>query len=227
MKRTLNVVLALAFASMFLVMPVSAATSQGLSWGVTASDEFTYHYVFDVTNDTSFNEGMNLTIQTVPGLPDPLTSWDAIPEVTSDLVYTNGSAPGLEILGLLGMIMVGGYFAVPVGNFTLLSELAMDAAWWTENHTIINDGTYWGISYAVTSGDSTGTISSKYTKSDGVLAAYVLSQHNTTSGDSNSISFTRDDTGFDIMSFIQDNLVLVAAGGVVVLIALVACARKK
>ena len=61
MKRTLQILLAISFAAMFLISPVAAATSQGLEWGVALDEEFTY--ILESTDgDDSFDEGINITI---------------------------------------------------------------------------------------------------------------------------------------------------------------------
>ena len=47
MKRTLSVILAFAFISMFCVSPVLAATSQGLEWGVADGHRVDYTMTSD------------------------------------------------------------------------------------------------------------------------------------------------------------------------------------
>lgn len=226
MKRTLQIVLALAFASMFLISPVAAATSQGLEWGVTAGDELLFHLSFVDEGETTFNEGMNITIETVSAIPDPISLWTQIPVVSIDMVYTNGTAVGLEALVLLGLIVVGGYMCIPIGNFTLLAELIVANPFWTENHTVINDGTYFGARLAGSDDNITATVSAKFLKSDGFLAEYLVQQTNTTSGVSSNVRFVRDNLGFDIIGFLTDNALYVGIGVVVLLLVIVLVRRR-
>jgi hypothetical protein len=225
MKRTLQIVLALAFASLFLISPVAAATSQGLEWGVSVDDELLFHLRIVEAGTVEFDEGLNLTVETTPSIPDPLTQWVSVPDVNVDMVYTNGTAPGLEILILIGLIVVGGYICVPTGNYTLLAELIADNPLWTENHTVINDGTYFGARLTVNDDNETGTVSAKYLKSDGFLAEYSMSVTNG-SGITNRATFTRDGLGFDIVGFLTDNALIVGVGVVVLLVVIVLVRRR-
>jgi hypothetical protein len=224
MKRTLQIVIALAFASMFLVSPVAAATSQNLEWGVTVDDELLFHLKFVDAGEVTFNEGLNVTIETTPSIPDPISLWAQIPTVDIDMVYTNGTAVGLEAIVLLGLLVVGGYMCVPVGNFTLLAELIEANPMWSENHTLINDGTYFGASMTVTDDNETGTVSAKFLKSDGFLAQYVVEMSNSTT--SSNVQFTRDGLGFDIVGFLTDNALYVGIGVVVLLLVIVLVRRR-
>ena len=44
MKRTLQTLLVISFIAMFITSPVTAVTSEGLTWGVALNDEFTFQY---------------------------------------------------------------------------------------------------------------------------------------------------------------------------------------
>jgi hypothetical protein len=228
MKRTLQIVLALSLASMFLISPAVAATSQGLEWGVTVGDEPTYKFKFVDEGDVTFDEGVNVTVTSVPVIPDPITAWYELPTVLSTMVYTNGSAIGLEMIVLLGMLAFGGYFVVPIGNFSLLTELALDSPWWTDNHTMVNDGSVWG-SRLTDSEDEISTVAYvHYLKSDGFLARYVVEATNTTDGVKSSVSLIRDGLGMDIIGWISDNILIVGIGvGAVVLLGAVVCVKRK
>ncbi|MFX1579526.1 MAG: hypothetical protein ACFFBJ_07740, partial [Promethearchaeota archaeon] len=67
MKRTLEIVLVMSFIAMFLISPVAAATSDGLQWGVALDDEFTYHFTWVEEGETTFDEGINVTVEATPG----------------------------------------------------------------------------------------------------------------------------------------------------------------
>lgn len=230
MRRTLEIVLVMSFAAMFLISPVAAvATSQGLDWGVALSDEFTYHFTWVEEGETTFDEGINVTVEATPGtIPDPLTDYSLIPTVDIDLFYTNGTALGLEAIVLLGFIAVGGYFTVPIGNFSLLTDLAMDSAWWTENHTIINDSSVWGVRLSGVDDGNPVAVYAHYLKADGFCARYVLESTNSTSGKKTSISLIRDGLGLDIFGLLQDNILYVGIGvGVIVILGAVVCIRRR
>ncbi len=135
---------------------------------------------------------------------------------------------GFEALSLLGIALVGSGFAVPIGNFNLLTELFTNSVLWTENHTIINDGTYWGASMSGIDDDVTMQVSVQYLKTDGFLARYSLTITNTTSGVVEGASFIRDGLGTDIFGLLQDNILLVGiVVGVIVLLGAVVCIRRR
>lgn len=227
MKRALSTMLALSFVAMFLVCNVAAATSQGLEWGVALNDEFTFQYTIIEEGETTLNEGVNFTVESTPGtIDDPFTDWSNIDFVDVDLVYTNGSSMGIETLYLLGIIIVGAGFAVPIGNFTLLTELLMNSAIWTENHTIVNDGTNWGARMSGTDDEMTMQISVHYLKTDGFIATYTFESTNTTSGISSRVTLIRDGLGLDIIGLLQDNILYVVIG-VIVILGAVACMRRR
>jgi hypothetical protein len=214
---------------MFLVSPVAAATSQGLEWSVALNDEVTYQFKVIEEGDTLLDEGVNVTVESTPGtIPDPVIDWLLLPYVDVDIVYTNGTAMGIEGFYLIGIILAGGHFIIPTGNFSLLGELFMDSIMYNENSTIVNDGTRWGVTYSAT--DSGMALQSHiyYLKEDGFLSRYTLEVRNMTSNVRSSVSLVRDGVGFDIVAFIQDNLLMVGIGvGVVVILGAVVCMRRR
>ncbi|MHA2145483.1 MAG: hypothetical protein ACXAB0_08525 [Candidatus Thorarchaeota archaeon] len=228
MKRALSTILALSFVAMFLISPVADATSEGLEWGVALNDEFTFQYTIIEAGETILNEGVNFTVDSTPGaIDDPLTDWSNLDYVDVDLVYTNGSSIGFETFYLLGIILVGGGFAVPIGNFSLLTQLLMNSVIWTANHTIVNDGTNWGARMSGTDDEMVMQVYVHYLKADGFIARYTLEATNTTAGESYSVSLIRDGLGFDIIGFLTDNIVIVGIGvGVIVILGAIVCRRR-
>ena len=229
MKRALQTVLVLSFVAMFLISPVAAATSEGLEWGVALNDEFTFQFKVIDEGETIFDEGVNFTVESTPGtIDDPFTDWASLDYIDLDLVYTNGTSLGFEALFLIGIALVGGGFAVPIGNFTLLTELLMNSLLWTENHTIINDGTNWGARMSGTDDDTSMQVSVQYLKTDGFIARYTLDATNTTSGVGSHVTLIRDGTGLDIIGLLQDNILYVGIGvGAIVIIGAVVCMRRR
>ena len=229
MKRTLQTVLVMLFMAMFLISPVAAATSDGLEWGVALNDEFTFKYKVIEEGKTLLDEGVNFTVDSTPStIDDPLTSWNGIDYVDIDMVYTNGTPLSFEAIYLIGIILAGGHFVVPIGNFTLLSELLMDSLFWTENTTLINDGTNWGARLSGLEDDMTMSVSVRYLKADGFIARYTLEAINTTSGVRSSASLIRDGLGIDIIGLLTDNILYVGIGvGVIVILGAVVCMRRR
>ncbi len=229
MRRTLQIVIALALLSMFITTPAMAASNEGLEWGVEVDDEFTYRFtITDPESEDTFDEGVNITVEAVPSMPADVFLWDDIPEVDLDIFYTNGTAVGLELLVLLGILYAGGHFVVPIGNFTHLSTLLEGYTLFTENTTIINTSSEWGASYHAEMDDERMEVRTTYLKSDGVLARYTFQVTNTTSGDTAGASFIRDGLGFDFMGWISENILIVGIGiGAIVLIGAVVCVKRR
>ena len=214
---------------MFLAQPAMAASNEGLEWGVAVDDELTYRFVIDDPEDEmTLDEGVNITITATPSIPADVLVWGDIPDVSADIVYTNGTAVGLELLVILGIIYAGGHLVVPVGNFTHLGVLAQADSWWTENTTLINSGSEWGTQFTASEDDESLYVKTTYLKSDGMLARYQFEITNTTSGQKYGASLIRDGLGFDFMGWIQDNLLIVGIGvGVIVLLGAVVCVKRR
>ncbi|MFW9787715.1 MAG: hypothetical protein ACFFE2_04930 [Candidatus Thorarchaeota archaeon] len=229
MRRTLQVVLVMSFVAIFLISPVAAATSQGLEWGVAQGDVFTYDFKVVDEGDTIIDDLVNISIESAPGtIPDPLTDYSGIPIVDVNLVYANGTAMGFEALYLLGIALTGSGLAVPIGNFSLLSDLIEGSIFWTENHTLINDGTNWGAQFSSTDAETRMSVSTRYKKSDGMINRYSLEATNVTSGVSSTVSLTRTGGGLDIIGLLQDNILYVGIGvGVIVILGAVVCVRRR
>jgi hypothetical protein len=229
MNRTLQCLFALSFTAMFFISPVAAATTEGLEWGIALHDEFTFHMIFIDEGNETINEGLNVTIvEDPPTIPDPLVNLTSIGTFDINMTFYNGTELGLYGILFLGLLLVGSHFAYPIGNFSLLTELAMAETWWDTNHTIINTAQVWGISYGETSGDETSSITAEYLKTDGFCYRYILDVSNGTSGLETSVSFVRDmpSSSFDIVGFITDNALYIGMGVVIILL-LVIIAKKK
>lgn len=229
MKRTLQLLLAMSFVAMFLVSPVAAATSEGLEWGIALDDEFTFQMVFVDEGSQTFNEGINVTvIETPPTLDDPLLAIGDIDTMDLNMTFYNGTSLGLYGILFLGLIVVGSHFAYPIGNFSLLTELAMAESWWNTNYTIINTAQVWGISFSETSGGEQASITAEYLKADGFCSRYVLQSTNTTSSVVTSVSFTRTipSSSFDIVGFLTDNALYIGVGVIILLLLVIIFKRK-
>ncbi len=246
MKRTLQLLLSISIVVMFLISPVAAATSQGLEWGVALDDEFSYQMVLTDDGPDSFDEGINLTIDEIPPvIDDPLTNWTHIGEVSLNFTWYNGTEMGMYVLLFLGLLVVNGYIAVPVGNYSLLTNLVMAESTWNENFTLIDNDLYWGMNLTETNQDVEQTITAEYLKEDGFLSRYLILMTNTTTSDTYGITVIRDNlpvlpttttttttttsttsTGFDIVGLVTDNILYIGIGLGALIVVAVICKKK-
>lgn len=221
MKRALHVLLVLSFVTMFIVSPVAAATSQGLEWGYTSGDQWN----FDITSVTEGVTDMDEVIyfESTGGLstiPNILDSWLLMPKPTFDITWANGTSLGWSALIFIFYFFVTDTWAVPIGNYTLLGELYEDHPLY--NGTVYNSGSFWGMDLTDDSLGDTVTIHVDYLKDDGFLAHWTVSTSNGT------LTMVRQGLpSFDIVGFIQDNMLLVAGAGVVVILLAVVCLRRR
>lgn len=230
MKRALQIMLALALVSMFLMQPVAAATSQGLEWGFASGARF--DFTMSSTED-DFTEAMYMNITAMPALaiPDPLTSWTSIPMPTVGMWWANGTTIGLYVLLFFGLITVGSRLAVPIGNYSLLESLITPIL---TGEDIINTANTWGVTWGEEENATheyliTGT----FAKADGFLAEYKIETLlSSTQQVLESITVIRNNIpsgGLDldyILDWIQNNLIIVGAAVVIVILLAVVCKKK-
>lgn len=238
MKRTLQLLLAFSFVAMFLISPVAAATDQGLEWGIALDDEFTYQMTFTEEGVELFSEGLNITvIETPPTIDDPLTNWTHIGSFDLNMTFYNGTSIGLYGLLFLGLMIVGGQFAVPVGNYSLLTDLAMAESWWNDNLTLIDNALFWGVSMSATDGEVEQTMMGEFLKEDGFLSRYSIVMSN--SSIESGVTVIRDNlpvlttpttnttgTAFDIVGFVTDNILYIGVGIGVLLVLVIIIKRR-
>ncbi|MHA1864331.1 MAG: hypothetical protein ACTSWA_11230 [Candidatus Thorarchaeota archaeon] len=238
MKRTLQLLLAFSFVAMFLISPVAAATDQGLEWGIALDDEFTYQMTFTEEGVELFSEGLNVTvIETPPTIDDPLTNWTNIGSFDLNMTFYNGTSIGLYGLLFLGLMTVGGHFAVPVGNYSLLTDLAMAESWWNDNLTLIDNALFWGVSFSATAGEVEQTMMGEFLKEDGFLSRYSIVMSN--SSIESGVTVIRDNlpvlttpttnttgTAFDIVGFVTDNILYIGVGIGVLLVLVIIIKRR-
>lgn len=230
MKRTLQAMLALLVVGMFMVSPVAAATSQGLEWGFVIADSFDYTLT---GTEGNLSEDIYLNVTGMPALaiPDPISTWNSIPDPNIGFWWANGTSMGFYVLLFFGIVAVGGKIAVPIGNFTHLASLVAPVI---TGETIIDTSNTWGVEW---SEDTTPTeefvITVTYAKADGFLAEYSLETRSTLNSSLlDSLSVERDSipspglpTG-DILQLLQDNILYIAIGiGVLVVLAVV-CKKR-
>ncbi|RDE15421.1 MAG: hypothetical protein C4K49_06220 [Candidatus Thorarchaeota archaeon] len=231
MKRAYVWLVATATVLMFAVSPVAAATSQGLLWGVAKTNQF--NFTFDAVNvdeDISLHEGiyMNVT-DTPPSIPNVVTDWAQVPVVDIDVMWTNGTTIGLYGVLFLGLALFGGHLAVPIGNWTLMTEVVQTSALWNHSTTFTTNSAYWGMALAYTPVGQRITIEASYLKSDGFLAEYTWHITNATSStETLNLKIIREGLPNDLIVMLQDNILLIGIGvGVVVILGAVVCMKRK
>jgi len=231
MKRTLVLLVAAATVLMFAVSPAAAATSQNLSWGVAENDQF--NFTFDAANPDeglSLHEGMYMLVTDAPPtIPNVVTDWTQVPTVDLDMKWTNGTSIGLYVLIFLGIIPFGAHFAVPIGNWTLMTEVVQTSGSWNDSTTFTTNSAYWGMSLTYSSSGLRYTVAVSYLKSDGFLAKYEMKATNITSS---TVTFDfgviREGLPNDLIVTLQDNILLIGIGvGVVVIVGAVVCMKRK
>lgn len=221
MKRALQIMFAVSFATMFLVSPVAAATSQGLEWGIAVDDQWNFDITSVVEGVTEMSEVIYFEatggISTIPNILD---NWNNIPKPTFDITWANGTSLGWSSLIFIFYFLVTDSWVVPIGNFTLLGELYEDHVFY--NGTIFNSGSYWGMNLNDFEGfGSEIDIHVDYLKDDGFLAHWTFTTVN------GSLSMTRQGLpSLDIVGIITDNILYIGIGlGVLIVLAIV-CKRR-
>ena len=216
MKRALQLLLAISFATMFLISPVAAATSQGLEWNIEVSDQWN----FDLTSVTDGVTAMDevLYFESTGGLttiPNILTDWVSLPEPSFDIEWANGTSLGFSAFIFIFYMVAVDRWAVPIGNYTLLGELYEDHVFY--NGTIYETSSYWGMDV-----DYLGQLDVHvdFLKDDGFLAHWTVTTENGT------LSMIRQGLPSDIIGLITDNILYIGVGvGVLILLAVV-CKKK-
>lgn len=220
--------MALGFVSMLLVVPVSAATSQGLEWGITVGDQWNYDMTATDEGTVTDTEVMYMEVTSRPTIANIISDWTELPVSTSmlDITWANGTSLGWGGLIFIFMFFVCDQFIVPIGNFTFLTELYETSIF---NATIFDRGGYWGGEVSEEWLGVTYEVTVDFLKEDGMLAHYMFDMKNSTSNALfGSFELVRQGLpSFDIVALLQENIILVAAGVGVVLILAIVCLRRK
>ncbi|MFW9977420.1 MAG: hypothetical protein ACFFEJ_04945 [Candidatus Thorarchaeota archaeon] len=181
MKRTLSIVLLLSLFLCNAAYPVVAETSQGFGWSYSGYNR--YHFYLDYwTAADAFDFGFYADVNTTGiEIPDPLTSWDIMPDIP---VEYNLTVPGDGELDIVEAIL--GIYAwsivVPIGNWTHMTNITE-----SRTHTQFGEGVisiqpfvdvddeyYWGFNYTFSNSQYDYEVYSRYFKSDGVLSSWLF-----------------------------------------------------
>jgi hypothetical protein len=213
---------------MLLVVPVAAATSQGLEWGITVGDQWNYDMTMTEEGTVTDSEVIYMEITSRPTIANIINTWLELPASNSmlDITWANGTSLGWSGLLFIFMFFVIDQFLVPVGNYTFLTELYETSI---HNATIFDRGGYWGGEVTDEWSGASYSVTVDFLKEDGMLAHYIVETSNTTSGEvMGSFEVVRQGLpSFDIVGLIQDNIIIVAAAVGVVLILAIVCLRRK
>lgn len=219
MKRARELFFVFAVIACLLMTPVAAATDQGLEWGVQDGDRFDFN-MHESSDGTVVNEALYMTVTSRPLIANGISNWNAVPGVNIDIFWANGSSMGFSALIFVGIFFVNGEFCFPVGNWTLLTELRSS----DPDATITDSIFFWGFSWRGTFFDPEiqTHLGVDYMKSDGFLAHYTVETVNQTSQETiYTASITRQGI------FLQDNMLLIGAGVVLIIVLAIVCKKRK
>jgi hypothetical protein len=230
MKRTLQILIALAISSLFLVSPAAAASNQGLSWGVHLHDRLNYTLAINnATYHVSEAFYFNVTADP-PTIPNSTTLLTQIPTVSLGAWWANGTMMPLAyaILFWIPTLLFGADLVVPIGNFTLLQQLVQTHIFWNSSTVFVSNSQSWGMKLVNAHPDETSTLEMSFLRSDGALATYsMIATNNTSHATLASLQVTRSGLPLDIIGLLQENILLVGIAAVIVIAGVVVCIRRK
>jgi hypothetical protein len=234
MKRTLQAVMAFAVVAMFLAGTVSAATSQGLEWGIVVGDQWNFNLTTTEKGAAQLSEVIYMEVLTRPTIPNVVANLSDLPfsGLHLNITWANGTSLGWSALIFIFFVVAAPSFIVPKGNYTLLSELYNADSFY--NGTISDTSNYWGMDLnnykLIPSMNESANIHVDYLKADGVVAHWTVTTTNTTdSTQLGTLNMVRQGLpGLDIVGWIQQNILLVGIGvGVIVILGAVMCMKRK
>ena len=219
-------------------MPVVEATNnQGLEWGVEIDDRFDYDVTLNYHNatyDLTIDDGMYVIIDDLPVIPDDVSSAAQLTFLDFTTYWDNGT----EMTHIWkDIVMFIPFYLLPIGNWTLLSELREAS---TPQAEFYEDETILRVTVTI---DDDYNITQDILKSDGTLAYQHLEWSRPYPVDTIELTMTQD--GYEAPSestettttssstvppALLDNTLLLALGAVaggIVVIAAVVCIRKK
>ncbi|MGY5853567.1 MAG: hypothetical protein RTU92_08395 [Candidatus Thorarchaeota archaeon] len=209
----------------FLLLPsVMAASNQGLSWGISVDQEVRYSF------DTHTEISMPLLITTIDESYNIIVVFDSVPEIPPDItLLSNLPLPNVTLkfengteFNNIGGMTVEGLFALPVGNWSLWTDLVDDihGSLPSSAFTWISDPTYWGYNISM---DLIYPVhmSFKISRSDGILYYQYFSADMGVLGD---VEYTMQRLGGGLV--LDTTTMLLIGGGGVGLLVLVIVAWK-
>ena len=178
MKR--NIICLALILSCTLTLPPSAlsATPQGFEWGISLGERFDYLMLVDSFDFGEYNESFYLTIENISLIPDTISDFNGLGNVSYDAFWENETSMGLSTLFLVFAPKI----AVPIGNWTFLSYLALNLQGVflsdIESVEVTYDDLYrWGFTYVIDVSPYTYEIDVVYSKKDGMLAKLSIAEY--------------------------------------------------
>ncbi len=178
--RLLPTVLILVLLSVLLLQAGLPAQSQGLQWGFQHGDRYDFRFETwpsTINNETGHTQEQVYGIApTPPAIPDPVGGEGGeLPRVLFQLYFSNGTSIEYPSFGI---------DAVPIGNWTLLTDIAAASSLNASTNVALNGANLtfsisdtpvsWGLNQTLSYGDI-ATVArmyiwmSVYSKTDGVL----------------------------------------------------------
>jgi len=201
------------------VNTASAANTQGLTWAFSPGDRIDYTYRIDFGDTTypySILEGTYECYVIIDTLPEISEVVGIIPTITN-MNVDQYLANGTEFYFL--------WIAVPIGNWTLLTELLENSMGSSTNVTLINTFTEWGYDQSYSYGGTQQNTVLRIAKSDGAIQylkqemIYTDETHNTL------IELTR--VGGSFLPIDDTLLIPIGIGAVAVIIILAVLVKRR
>ena len=178
MKRNIICLTLILSCTLTLAPSALSATPQDLEWGISLGERFDYQMLMNSLDFGGYNESFYLTIENISLIPDTISDFYGLGNVSFDAFWENETSMGLSILFLAFTPKI----AVPIGNWTLLSYLALDLQEVflsdIESVEVTYDDLYrWGFTYVIDALPYTYEIDVVYSKKDGMLAKLSFIQY--------------------------------------------------
>ena len=218
MKRPYRILLSLVLMMFIFFVHVEAATSQGLDWGLEVGSQYNYDYIIkDENNETLKEAVIQFTVNTRPSIPDTLNTWDELPTIEAGVTWSNGTIVEEFVLAWF-MHAIDAEFALPIGNWTFLTELYEDTAHF--DGTVSDTSDYWGLDGTIlVYGEA--TVHVDYLKTDGLMSHFVMNAYN------GSLTAVRQGLTAGIFDIIMDNILYIGAFVVVIVVICIYFIKKK
>ncbi len=158
---------------------VAAANTQGLVWGISVGDRIDYIVTSTMQAVTAASPTQSVSecyivVTSLPELPDVVASVPLLQMANFNQSFSNGTRYYFP------------WTAVPIGNWTLLTELLQQSVPDSVNATIIDTMTEWGVESTQDYGSGTNTQVLRMSKSDGAIN-YLKQEMLTTSRSTQSL----------------------------------------
>ncbi len=137
MKKYIALVLILV---LFLSVPfVSAATSDGLEWGINEGDQLNFIFSYEDYNVSIKDESVYIEVSELPTIPDHINELTELVPAFGYVYFANGTSVNETLLTVGGLVA-----AMPIGNWSYLTSLVSEYDPPSGSVTVIDNATCWG-----------------------------------------------------------------------------------